>query len=430
MALQSVYKSAWRILASHTLALWLLGLMTLVILAAGTLPQSARLSPEEQAGWATEWETTASWLDTLGLSQIVGSSWFTVLCIVLLINITAGTLVSFSRKLAFLRGTLKPQYELHGSGELSEVPSFLGKKPENIGVTVRMGGVPGLFGLTLFHLGIAVIVLASFWRGAVDFSDYLELSEGEVFSGQPGKFQRLQAPSEPFNAILRLDRAEIEVRDGKYLGEYRAHFSYRFAGGSTKQAIVVSNHPLRLGDYELHPKQNFGYSAWFERLRADGTFSVLYIHFNVKAAEWEKSWVGQKEQMVHFDNTPLYYSMKLHNTKVPTFDLKVSQDSEVIFNGRLRPGDVVDLGTHQLLFRGMVPWMTFNLALDRGVTPIFIGFIITLLGFLLHLLFWPRRVEWTVTDEGWRVRAWVRRADVTFDEKWCSWCHQLGLKTE
>jgi len=418
----------WRILSSHTLALWVLISMTLVALAAGSLPQSARLSPKQQAEWETEWEATASWLDTLGLSQIVGSDWFAALCIILLINLTAGILASFSRKLAFYRGDLPPNYELQHRGSMPDVPSFLGTPPKIVGKQSRMRGIPGLFGLTLFHLGIAVIVLACFWRGALDFSDFVELSVGEVFSGQPDKFQRRQPPPEPFDAVLRLDRADIEVRDGKYMGEYRGHFSYQQAGGPVKQATVVSNQPLRLGDFAIYPKQNFGHSARFERILKDGSVRHLYIHFEVESEEWGEPWRGEKEQMIRFDNTPLYYSMSLSNTVPPSFDLKVNQDEKLVFKGELQPGDVADLGVYKLRFQGMVPWMTFNLALDKGIAPIFAGFIITLLGFLLHLLFWPRRVEWTITDDGWQVRAWVRRGDGAFDAKWTAWCRQQGLE--
>jgi len=403
--------------------------MTLAVLAAGTLPQSARLSPEEQIGWDTEWETTASWLDTLGLSQIVGSDWFTWLCIALLINMTAGTLTSFSRKWAFYRGDLKPGYELRGRGSApASSPPFFEKRPDGAGSISQLRGAPGLLGLSLFHLGIAVIVLAGFWRGAMDFSGFLELSVGEVFSGQPGKFQRRQMPPEPLDAVIRLDRAEIEVRDGKYMGGFRGYFSYQMAGGPVRQATVAVNHPLRLGDFELYLKQSFGHSAWFERLRPDGSSSLLYIHFNAERKIWEKPWSGKKQQMLRFDDIPLYYSMTLNNTSPPTFDLKVNQGGQVIFEGRLQPGDVADLGVYKLQFQGMVPWMTFNLTLDRGATPIFAGFVITLLGFLLHLLFWPRRMEWMVTDEGWVVRVWVRRGDDAFEEKWHAWCRQLGSK--
>ena len=403
--------------------------MTLVALAAGSLPQSARLSPKQQAEWETEWEATASWLDTLGLTQIVGSDWFVALCIILLINMTAGILRTINRKLAFYQGELQPQYELQHSGAVPEIPSFLGRKPEGTGTQSRVQGIPGLFGLMLFHLGIAVIVLAGFWRGAMDFSDYVELSVGEVFSGQPGKFQLRQAPPEPFDAVLRLDRADIEVRDGKYMGEFRGHFSYQQAGGPVKQAAVVSNQPLRLGDFAIYPKQTFGHSARFERILKDGSVRHLYIHFEVENGEWGEPWRGEKEQMIRFDNTPLYYNMSLSNTVPPSFDLKVNQGEKLVFEGGLQPGDVADLGVYKLRFQGMVPWMTFNLALDKGVAPIFTGFIITLLGFLLHLLFWPRRVEWTITDDGWMVQAWVRRGDCAFDEKWTAWCRQQGLET-
>ncbi len=423
-----MFKTVWRILSSHTLALWILGLMSLAVLAAGTLPQSARLSPEEQMGWDTEWEMTASWLDTLGLSQIVGSAWFAWLCVALLINMTAGTLVSLGRKWAFYRGDLKPRYELRGRGVAPAVmPPFFMQRAASSGTISQLRGVLGLFGLPLFHLGIAVIVLAGSWRGATDFSDFVELSVGEVFSGQPSKFQRRQTPPEPFDAVIRLDRAEIEVREGKYMGEFQAHFSYQTAENSVRQATVVANHPLRLGNFELYLKQNFGHSAWFERLRPDGSSSLLYIHFNVEHDAWEKPWSGKKEQMLRFDGIPLYYSMMLSNTNPPTFGLKVSQGGQTIFEGNLRPGDIADLGVYKLQFQGMVPWMTFNLTLDRGLIPIFTGFAITLLGFLLHLLFWPRRMEWAVTDGEWILRVWVCRGDHIFDEKWKAWCAQQRL---
>lgn len=419
----------WRILSSHTLALWILAIMTLAVLAAGTLPQSARLSPEEQIGWQTEWEATASWLDTLGLSQIVGSWWFTALCIALLVNMAAGIWVSAGRKLDFYKGRWLPTYEVQGAGAAPEVPPpLLAGKQAAAGSIAKVSGIAGLFGLTLFHLGLAVIVLAGFWRGAIDFTDFVELSVGEVFSGQPHKFQRRQAPPEPFEAILRLDRAEITVRDEKYMGEFKGHFSYkRSADAPVEQAEVVSNHPLRLGDFEIYPKQEFGHSAWFERFATDGGMSVLYIHFPVERKDWGKPWSGTKEQTLRIDGISLDYTVTMRNTVPPSFDLKVVQEDKVLFDGQLKPGDEADLGVYKLRFMDMVPWMTFNVALDKGVWPVFTGFILTLVGFLLHLLFRPRRVELVTGAQGWTVRAWARRGDTAFDGQWSAWCRKQGL---
>ncbi len=415
----------WRILASHTLALWILAIMTLAVLAAGSLPQSARLSPEQQVGWQMQWERTASWLDTLGLSQIVGSWWFTALCIALLVNMTAGILTSLGRKLDFYKGRSRPSYELQGTGAVPEdLPPLLRRVPSETGSMARVCGVVGLFAPALFHLGLAVIVLAGFWRGAIDFTDFVELSVGEVFSAQPHKFQRRQAPPETFDAVLRLDGADITVRDGKYLGEFAGYFTYQYKGGPIEQAKVVSNHPLRLGDFEIHPKSEFGHSAWFERLTKDGRMSVMYIHFTVERQDWDKPWSGTKEQTLRIDGIPLDYTVTLHNTVPPIFDLKVVQDDRVLFDGRLRPGDVADLGVYKLRFMDMVPWMTFNIALDKGVWPVFTGFIITLVGFLLYLLIWPRRVELVATEQGWTARAWARRGDLAFEKRWADWSRQ------
>ncbi len=132
--------------------------------------------------------------------------------------------------------------------------------------------------------------------------------------------------------------------------------------------------------------------------------------------------------MVWLGGIPLYYDMKLNNVGAPIFDLKVTQDKQEMFEGSLRPGGIADLGVYKLQLIGVVPWMSFSLALDKGVFPIFAGFIITLLGFLLHMLFWPRRVEWVLKGDQWRVQAWVRKGDLTFEQKWNDWCHEQGLE--
>lgn len=418
-------KTLWRFISSHTLALWLLGFLVIASIAAGSLPQSARLSPEQQRGWQTDWEATASWFDSLGISHIVGSWWFQALCILMVINMLAGILVAIGRKWAFYQGKLKPTHELTGGGDFSGDPPPGLKQKAIKQSNSRVGGILGLFGLPIFHLGIAIIVAGGFWSSQTDYSDFIELSVGEIFAGNPGKMQRqLPLPAE-FNARIRLDRVHVEIKDGKYVEQAQGYFSYQEVDGPLKEHVVESNNPLRVAGYELHSKNRFGYSAVFDRIQADGTKRLLYIAFPVTREEWNSpAWKGEKKKPIRFDNVPLYYNMTLSAGSPPSFELKVRQGKEVVFDGTLRPDMSADLGAYQLVFRGVVPWMGFGLVYNWSTDLIFIGFIITLAGFFLHLVVRSRRVELTVTDDGWRARAWVTACDTDFERRWQAWSAQ------
>lgn len=396
--------------------------MVIAVLAAGTLPQSSRLSPKQNLDWQAEWEQSAAWFDLIGLSDVVGSWWFNLLCIALIINLLSGMWVLVRRKQAFYRGVLKPSYEIQGTGRLPEKLPCSKKTPEgSAGRQVYFQGTAGLLGAPIFHLGIAVIVLAGFWRGAMDFSDFLELSVGEVFTGHPSKYQRQKAPPTPLDAVIRLESVDIEVSGDKYVSEFRGHFSYRLGNGEVQRAAAEPNHPLQLGAFRIYPKQRFGYSAVFDRILANGAVRSLYINFAVDRAQWDKAWHGEKKKLVRFGNVPLYYQMVLNNSVPPEFDLQVNKQDRELFLGKLRPGEIADLGSYKLRFRGIEPWIGLNLTLDQSVTPIFVGFVITLLGFLLHLLILPRRLEIESNGSSWTLRAWTTRSDISFHRGLTAW---------
>ena len=421
-------KRLWRFISSHTLALWLLGFLVLTSIAAGSLPQSARLSPEQQQGWQTDWEATASWFDTLGLSHIVGSWWFQALCILMVVNMLAGILVAIGRKWAFCKGELRPSHELEGMGAFSgELPPGLKVTPANGATSSRVRGVLGLLGLPLFHVGIAIIVAGGFWSAQTDYSDFMELSVGEVFDGNPAKTQRKRPLPLPFDAKVRLDQLNIKVREGKYMELAQAQFSYQEGDGPIEQVVVESNHPLQVAGYELHVKNSFGYSAMFDRILADGTKRLLYVAFPVERVDWDDpSWSGEKKKPIRFDGVPLYYNMVLSAGTPPKFALKVNKGREVVFDGELYPGMSADLGPYKLVFKGVVPWMTFSLVYNWAPILIFAGFIVTLAGYLLHLVVYSRRVELSVNEDGWRARAWVNACDTRFERQWQAWCKQQG----
>lgn len=423
----------WRLLASHDLALVLLALLGLAVLAGGTLPQVGRMSPAEFSAWYNDWPNLAVWSEFLGLNRVFGSVGFLVINIALLINMTAGMVVSISRRYTRYQGRSRPSYQASGEDLPPHLlPPLLSHPVKEEGTVLIKRGLLGLWGIPLFHLGIGIIVLGGIWSGYEGFGAHFELREGGAFSGQPeqlGLSRGSFLPAE-FGASLRLDRAEVEVTDGKYLKERKAHLSMQQKGGPVEQTVVEINHPLSLGGYRLYPDKTQGYSALFERIRPGGARQPMSFNFPAELSEWEQGSALGRTVLVEQEGVPLYYEMALIPGASPLLDLTVRQGNREIINRQLRPGEMVDLGVYHLVFRGSMRWMGFYLASDRPMFMVFCGFVVTLLGYLMHLLVRFRRVELLVSPSGWEAKAWARRDDQEFARQWAHWQEQMEKNSQ
>lgn len=402
------------------------------MLGGGTLPQVSRLSSSELIAFRNEWQFFAPWADYLGLTAVFRSDWFLVLCVALLVNMTVGMVISINRRISWLQGKAKPRYRLQGAVPLSQAPSELfGPSDEGIPLTTsKVHGYLGLWGIPLFHLGIAVIVLGGIWSSWGGFAAHLELSEGEAYTGQPAKLMTERGGGgelPDFGARLRLDRLQLEVSDDKRLRELKGHVSIQREGGQVHKTVVETNHPLTVGEYRLFPNNTVGYSAVFDRIGHEGERRRLYIHFPVRVSEWDSPPPLERYTLVELQNAALYYDMTLTVGNEPVFDLAVHDADSEIYKGQMIPGDVADLKAYKLVFMGAVGWMGFYLASDRPMQVVFSGFLLTLLGFLLHLLIRFRRTDLVVTQEGWEASTWFSADDWWFEKRWQAWVAEVAI---
>jgi hypothetical protein len=419
-------------LGSHNLALILIGVLAISVLGGGTLPQVSRLSSSELIAFRNEWQFFAPWADYLGLTAVFRSDWFFLLCIALIVNMAVGMAISIKRRISWLHGKANPRYRLRGTAPLTQAPSELfgpsnGYMPQAMS---KIHGHLGLWGIPLFHLGISVIVLGGIWSSLGGFAAHLELSEGESYAGHPAKLmteRRGRGDLPDFGARLRLDRLQIEVSENKRLRELKGHVSIQQEDGQIRKTVVETNHPLTVGEYRLFPNNTVGYSAVFDRIGLEGERRRLYIHFPVRVSEWESPPPLERYTLVELQDAALYYDMTLTAGNTPVFDLAVHDADAEVFKGRMVPGDVADLKAYRLVFMGAVGWMGFYLASDKPMQLVFGGFLLSLLGFLLHLLVRFRRTNLVVTQEGWEASAWFSADDWGFEKRWQAWAAQVAV---
>lgn len=420
--------SCWRFLASHNLALVLIGLLTLAIAAGGTLPQLDRLSPGQLNDWFGEWPVISVLFDAIGLSHVFSAWWFYLLLLLLLINLLVGTFVSVQSRLAYYSGSRTPRYESSGNGVLPDLCQ-LASLPQSVlaGIIAEKQGTLGLFGIPLFHIGIVMIVLAGTWSALEGYGAHFELSEGQVYEGQRGVLiaDRGAYPSDQFEGRIRLNAINVEVVEKKYIKDLQATFSVQEEGSELRTVVVETNKPLYIGSYRVYPDNTMGYTAVFKRILPSGKQKQLDIRFNVPIPEWGQPYRLERIMPIELGGTSLFYKMLLVSGEPPQFKLSVTKVGSEVFKGTLKPGEVADLSDYKLEFLGVVPWLGFYLASDRPMVLMFIVFVITLIGFFLHLIIRFRRFEITADGDNWQVRVWTMRGDDQFDRQWQQWSTQV-----
>ncbi len=410
-------RAAWRLLASPRLGALLLALLALAATAGGSLPQLDRLAPAELDAWQADWPRLAQVFEWLGLSRVYGSTWFAALCLVLGANLLAAMAVHAVRVLAWFRGKVPPSHRIDGAGAL---PPGLARQFAVHDESRHQEFA--LFGVPLLHLGFVMLVAGVALNTPARFGAHLELSEGEIYAGQPDKLL-LETGSDPARIPdfrLRLDRLHVELEAGEHLTGLRADVTLRDKGGVYRDTVEV-NRPHAVGPYAVYLDKNIGHTAVFDRLLPDGRHDRLLVNFRVAPADWTEAVPLQRDEIVELDGQPILYRMVLTPREQPAFQLEARQRGKIVFSGRLTPGESADLGVYRLTFLGTVPWAGLYLSADPFLGLVFAGMACLLAGTLLSLLFHPRRLRLRRDGATWRVEAWALRDDWRFARRWREW---------
>lgn len=403
-------------LASTELSLLLIGLLTLAMMAGGTLPQRRRFTGADFNAWRNRWPDLSAWLEWSGLTDIYASAWFAALALALLLNLALAMAFYLLRTRVWLQGQSMPTHTLNGRGEIP-APLLAAAGVRQAGTQLTGGW--GLWGIPLLHAGIAIVVLASFAVRADRFAAHLELAEGESFNGQAGKLVVEgdgTPPDIPFG--MRVDTLEISVQDGKFLRELNARLSIQERGGAVSKEVLRINAPVAIGGYEIYLDKTFGWAAVFDRERPKGEPTRLLVNFPANKSQWPDRGQLLRQTTVALDGQPLALDMRLTPGDIPRFGLVASQENRKLFEGELLPGESADLGHYRLIFRGCVPWAGLYLTRDNWTLAVFSGYAAALVGALLQLLIKPRRIRIARNGDTWTIDAWIRPGDLTFERSW------------
>ena len=294
---------AWRQLTSMRTALILLLLLGLAAIPGSLIPQS-RVDALAVSNWQAAHPGLTPIYERLGLFRVYSSVWFSAIYILLMVSLVGCIL---PRLRVYWRSATQPppsaprnlaRLPAHRSSALMPSPTPLAERavgelrrrrfrvrvlPGDVMEVAAQRGYLREAGNLLFHLAVAVVLLAFAAGNLFGFRGGVIVVEGQTFTNTveayddfaPGALFRSSRLA-PFNFTLDKFHASF-VSSGPEAGipsAFDANLTYRSApGASPRRDDLQVNHPLRIGNTSIFLVGN-GYAPVITV--RDGTGTVVY----------------------------------------------------------------------------------------------------------------------------------------------------------
>ncbi len=252
------------------------------------------------------------------------------------------------------------------------------------------------WGVLLLHLGLLFLTAA----GAANFlflqRGYLQLMEGEVFSGRAGEFAAtengLLAPPLQTDIKIRLDRLEAAYLDTGQLRRLSSRLSLFHAGEPGAAAATVAvNAPLTLDGLRVHQSFDHGYVltlALQDRYTAT-TRTFFLLDTPARPGQPARASVTFPASDYRLD---LQFFPDITGNSLspehPLLSVRVFRGRTVVFTGLLLPGQQAPIeasGRVRLWFEDVSRWSGLILQRQPDRWPAYLGFALCVTaGFLLY----------------------------------------------
>ncbi len=264
----------------------------------------------------------------------------------------------------------------------------------------------GRWGSTIFHSGLFLIIVAAVTGLALQKRGFVQVMEGEVFSGIHKDFlvRELGVFQKNFNTAFksRLSEFRHEYWETDQVKSISSTIDLIDGKGSAYEETVTVNHPVKFMGVKIYQSFNYGYALSFIMKHQDGRETVT--HFLLEHPDKKtKPFSGVSD----FPGTAYVFKMKFYPDVSmnsfypgnPILYLTVLKGAgEVVFDGLVIPGDAVSVDGNLLRFFQILPWSGLIYVTGTGMHIAYIGFFISCLGAAVIFLF-PYK-EISISREG------------------------------
>ena len=261
-------------------------------------------------------------------------------------------------------------------------------------------------GFLFFHASFFLCLVGGLLVVYTRFSGTFILAEGQEFTPDVKNFRRITRDPKmlkelhPFN--LRLDRVAPRY-DRDVSSDLDIDVTMSYDGREEKQRLRV-NEPIRKGPLSIL-SQSLGFSPLMVLRTEDGReLSGSYFLLNV---------LNGNEDSFEFSGMPYQFTVRLFPDFImrdgqpatrskdlndPVMELKVNRNGVRVFEGLLPLKQEVSFNGLRLSFADLRQWVEFYIVREYGTYVLYSGFLLGVLGLVLRLLFYQKRIWITLTQ--------------------------------
>jgi len=382
-----------------------------------TVTQLPALNPGS-AGWQADNPTDFSLIDALRLNRIFTSPWFLVTSFGFMLSLGYSLAGQFSRaKAAFFAA---PPVNLPAPGELiikaagtvqdqegntaeAWLP-MLNKHLRNKGF--RPAGTTGdtenifvfrknrwgVWGTLVFHTGLLLLVIAAFFTYALEKRGFVQLIEGDTFSGRTGDF--ITVENGPWTTgfetgfRLHLQKFRHAYWDTGDLKELINDIVI-YDGKGEHHAILDKGTPVTVGAVRIYQSGYYGYTVKLSLM--EGEKEAVPAYFSLDMTDRGKPLVGKSDFPLtgYICDFKFYPDVRGNSPypRTPLLQVRFFRDAREIKYATLTPGEETVVEGRHFRFTEVRGWSGLILRENKALPLVYLGFFVSIGGiFMLYML--------------------------------------------
>ncbi len=384
-----------------------------VIAAGNLIPQRGRVAPWEISAWEQSYPMLSKVVAAAGLDHVYTSWWFLIVFSLLFLNMSLVTWALIRRTAKKAKGLhrFSPEtvsyYSLGFFGysdalwrEMQgRIKSRRYRVVSSEDEIYARKGWSGIWGGTILHTGLIVLLAGAVVSGLTRFSGYTEMGEGQGFIDSPESYlQSSQGILFPgHRPQFTIGVSGIEEKDvSEKLKVVISTMQVIEDGKEVTSKTVRMNDPLYYKGMKIFQSRFAGPALLFridqkakEDLLSNHPYAadsqpVAVGYVNLKKAE------GTVSSVFPLKGTP-FQAQAVYSGE-DTIELEVRDKSLIVFRGRIGVEQNVLLDSLKITLLAINKWSGIIVVYDRAVPIVFSGFGLAIIGIAIMGLFDPREI--------------------------------------
>ncbi len=384
-------------------------LILAVVFAGYGLPQRVSTSPLNIGKWRDAHPALVPWVDRLGLDHIYTTSWFAVLLCVFLLTLIISSydqIATAFRKIFRDVFTDQKGITLHVSEE--ELISLIKKKgylfvgkQDTIKRFVKHPW--GYWGNVLMHLGFVLIIASSLIVLLLQNRSLLQLVEEEIyFPGNPWAVEEKGLLAKDFilPEAIRLEKVTFDFYESDKPKSLSTAISFIDPQGRFKKYSVGINQIVKFKGVRIYQSNSFGHAFFVEFTDKDGKTEKIILNIDHPLRRDRPSYKDFEFEGIPYSIRAHYYvdaDKKSMHSNNPLLNILIIDKEKSVKEVSLKIGESHKLGPYTARLVYVSRWSELIFVKDPGMSGIFAGSIIIIIGVMFTYFMPPR--EFLVRNE-------------------------------